>query len=286
MKVITSSIHADSINFVEKAEPQAVISFDAHPDLGHWNNLEVAKSVVKLEIPQKIKSSLFRTSIQVLLRIALPQSLIISVVPEACVITDFNWNLLLKSLAYITTKRERFTKKVAISDWRRKLSKLSIKGYMSPPKTLDALLSFTRNKSLALDIDADYLFELTKSCFTPAAFSDTPIYITGMPQDNLGSVKEILGFISLAKPKLVTISEIRSENLNSNNIDVTNFLNSLRNLGYVIEDGMLYSNEEVKELKKIKADFDSHYISTAKSGSSHEFFKAYLEFFESIRRAQ
>lgn len=278
MKVVISSIHSDSINLIEKAAPQTVISFDAHPDLGHWNNLEIVRSIVKLEIPQEMKSALFRTSIQVLLRIALPQCLVISVVPEACVITDFNWNLFLKAIAGIPTRRKRFTKKVAILDWRRKLATLSIKGYMCPPRTLKPLLPFTENKSFTMDIDADYLFELTKTCFTPAGFSDTPIPVDSMPQDNLGSIKEILDFISLAKPKLVTISEIRSKPLNSNR-DVLNFLKSLKNLGYNIEEGILYSNEEVADLKKIKADFESFYTKTAKSGSREEFFKAHLNFF-------
>jgi len=59
MKVVMNSIHADSVNFIEKAKPQTLISVDAHPDLGHWNNLEIVKSIVKLKIPQKIKSPLF-----------------------------------------------------------------------------------------------------------------------------------------------------------------------------------------------------------------------------------
>ena len=280
MKVVISSIHPDSINFIEKAKPQKLISFDAHPDLGHWSNLEIVRSIAKLKIPQKVKSALFRTSIQVLLRIALPQSPIVSVVPEACVITDFNWVLTQRVLAGIGTKRKKFTQKIAISDWRKKLAKLSIKGYTCPPNSLKSLLPFTKGTSLALDIDADYLFELTRSCYTPAGFSDMPIPITGMPQDNLGSIRDILGFISLVRPKLITISEIRSGPLNSNNRDVVNFLNSLRTLGYVIEDGVLHSDDEVKDLKKIKADFDSFYISRAKSGSSHEFLKAYLDFFK------
>lgn len=205
MKAIVSSIHSDSIGFIENAKPQIVLSFDAHPDLGHWNNLEIVRSVVKLKIPQKIKSALFRTSVQVLLRIALPQSLIISVVPEACVISDFNWNFTLKAFAGIDTRRKRFTKTVAISDWRKKLANLSINGYTCPPKPLRSLISFTKNRSSVFDMDVDYLFELTKSCYTPAGFSDAPIPMTGMPQDNLGSVEDIVGFVSLVKPKLVTV---------------------------------------------------------------------------------
>ena len=281
-KAVISSIHSDSVNFIEKAKPQKVVSFDAHPDLGHWNNLETVRSIVKLKIPQKIKSALFRTSIQVLLRIALPQSPIVSVVPEACVITDFNWILTQRVLAGIGTKRKKFSKKIAISDWRKKLAKLSIKGYTCPPNTLKSLLPFTKGTSLALDIDADYLFELTRSCYTPAGFSDMPIPITGMPRDNLGSIKDVLSFVSSAKPKLITISEIRSGPLKSNNLDVMNFLNSLRNLGYVIEEGVLYSDDEVKELKKIKADFESFYINRAKLEPSYEFSQAYLDFFRHI----
>ena len=92
--IIVNSIYSDSIGFIEELEPEIVISFDAHPDLGHWNNRQVVTSILSLDIPQKIKSALFRTSIQVLLRVMLPESKIISVVPEACVITDFNWQIL------------------------------------------------------------------------------------------------------------------------------------------------------------------------------------------------
>ena len=127
MKAIINSIHSDSVPFIADVMPEMIVSFDAHPDLGHWDNVETVKSILKLKIPQKIKSSLFRTSIQVLLRVLNPNSEIISVVPEACIITDYNWNFLLKSFTRTQPKRRRFTKQVAISDWRRKLTKLSIK---------------------------------------------------------------------------------------------------------------------------------------------------------------
>lgn len=281
-KVIVNSLHSDSIGFIKKSRPQTVVSFDAHPDLGHWNHLEVVKSVIELKIPQRVKSALFRTSIQVLLRIALPQSSIVSVVPEACVITDFNWRLTLNAIAGVARPRvKRFTKEVAISDWKEKLASLLIKGYTSPPNRLQFLLPSVKNGPLALDIDADYLFELTRSCYTPAAFSDAPIYVDGYPRDNLGAISDILSFISLAKPELVTISEIRSEHLKSN-VDVKGFLDSLRTLSFIIEDGVFYDDDEVKELWRTKANFDKFYRSKTTSSSSNDFFKAYLDFFSYI----
>jgi len=195
MKAIINSIHSDSIPFIGEYMPKMIISFDAHPDLGHWDNVETVRSILKLKIPQKMKSSFFRTSIQTLLTVLMPRSEILSVVPEACVVTDYNWNLFLKAFAGIKSKRRRFTKQVAVSDWRRKLSKLSIKGHMCPPDNLEPLLHLIRDRSLAVDIDADYIFELTESCNTPAGFSDIPIPITGMPKDNLGSIIEVLNFI-------------------------------------------------------------------------------------------
>lgn len=278
MKAIINSIHSDSVPFMVEFMPKMIISFDAHPDLGHWDNVETVKSILKLKIPQKIKSSFFRTSIQVLLRVFNPSSEIISVVPEACIITEYNWNFFLKAFTGTKSKRRRFTKQVAISDWRRKLAKLSIKGYMSPPNDLEYLLPLIKGRSLAVDIDADYIFELTKICNTPAGFSDTPIPVKGMPENNLGSINDVLNFISLSKPELVTISEISYQALKLNNI-VHNFFNTLKKIGYTIEEGILYNKKEYKDVMKIKGDFDSYYMKKAESGSSNEFYQSYIDYY-------
>ena len=281
MKAIINSLHSDSIPFIGEYRPEMIISLDAHPDLGHWNNVETVRSILKLRIPQKMKSSFFRTSIQTLLTVLIPRSEILSVVPEACVITEYNWNFFLKAFAGIKSKRRRFTKQVAISDWRRKLAKLSIKGYMSPPDNLEPLLHLIGNKSLAVDIDADYIFELTRSCNTPAGFSDTPIPITGMPQDNLGSIIEVLNFLSLSKPMLVTISELSYQAIKSNDI-FHNFCNSLKKMGYNIEEGVLYSEEDFRDVMRIKANFDSFTMKNAESKSSNDFYKSYIAFLKNI----
>jgi len=279
--VIINSIHSDSVRFIRDAKPGIVISFDAHPDLGHWSNPEVVDSIFKLEIPQRIKSALLRTSIQVSLRVVLPESEIISVVPEACVITDFNWNIFLRSFSGNKSEVE-FTKSRAIFEWKKKLNNLSIIGHLSPPNTLGLLLERIKGKTVVIDIDADYLFELTQECHTPAGFSDLPVPVYGMPQDNLGSEKSILGFIAKVKPELITLSEITSKALGSAYSNSNRFILSLENSNYSICKGIIYKDGEFDELAKIKGGFDSFYIKQSKLKIYKDFLEPYLDFFESI----
>ena len=76
---------------------------------------------LKMEVTLRSKGGLFRASTQALLRASLPQARIFSVVPEACVITDFNWGLLQDVMSGIGTQRQTFTKCIAISTWKKKL---------------------------------------------------------------------------------------------------------------------------------------------------------------------
>jgi hypothetical protein len=278
-RVVINSLHSDSINYVKKANPETVISFDAHPDLGHWKNIEVVKSIMELEIPEKAKSGLFRASTQALLRASLPQARIVSVVPEACVITDFNWRLLQDGMSGIGTKRQTFTKYMAISTWKKKLARLSIEGRTVPPTSIVSLLPIAKGNPLVFDIDADYLYELTDYCQTSAGFSDTPVPTYGMPRDNLGSIQDVQRIISLAKPELVTLSEITYKCLKSKNRQWSHFLAQLERIGYDVEWGSIYTDVESKEILSINGDFWKFYSHRTNSKEPDDLLKAYLDFF-------
>jgi len=281
-RVIINSLHSDSINYVKKVNPETVISFDAHPDLGHWKNIEVVKSIMELEIPEKAKSGLFRASTQALLRASLPQARIFSVVPEACVITDFNWGLLQDVMSGIGTQRQTFTKCIAISTWKKKLARLSIEGCMIPPITAESLLPITKGQALVFDIDLDYLFELTNNCHNPVGFMDTPVPTYGSPQDNLGSTQDVLRIISAAKPELVTLSEITYKCLKSKNTHWSSFIRQLKKLGYGIEDGTIHTDTETRQILGINGDFNKFYTHRVNCEGTDDFLKAYIDFFNSL----
>ena len=281
-KAIINSLHSDSIRYIRKAFPETVISFDAHPDLGHWKNIGVVKSILQLKISEKVKTGLFRGSVQALLRATLPRARIYSVVPEACVITDFNWDLLQNSLMGGNAERKRFTKHLAISTWKEKLATLKIEGCTIPPNNIESLLPKAKGNSLVFDIDVDYIFELTDECHTPAGFMDTPVPTYGMPKDNLGSITNVLGIINAAKPDLVTLSEITNKCLKSKNKNWSQLKGQLKRLGYDVKDGIVYSDSEVKQVLGINGDFFNFYSKRNNLEGPEDFLRAYKEFFDGL----
>jgi hypothetical protein len=281
-KVVISSLHSDSIRYLRKINPETVISFDAHPDLGHWNNVSIVKSILELQIREKVKSGLFRASIQALLRVCLPQARIFSVVPEACVITDFNWDLFLNGLMGGRPRRQTFTKHLAISTWKQKLATLMIEGCMIPPSPIKSLLPVAKGDPLVFDIDVDYLFELTKECQNPAGFTDAPVPIYGTPRGNLGSASDVLRVIADARPDLITLSEITFKCLESSNKNWSHFLSQLKKLDYDIENGIVYSDAESRQVLRVSGDFSEFYTHRTNCKGQADFLQAYLEFFESL----
>src|SRR5271157_399676 len=280
-KAVISSLHSDSIRYVRRMSPETVVSFDAHPDLGHWKNVGVVKSILELKIREKVKSGLFRASIQALLRVSLPQARIFSVVPEACVITDFNSGLFYNSLMGGSTK-QTFTRHFAISSWKEKLATLRIEGCAIPPGSIESLLLVAKGSPLVFDIDIDYLFELTKECQNPAWFSDLPVPTYGTPKENLGSISGVLSIITAAKPDLVTLSEITFKCLESGNRNWSDFLSQLKKLGYNIKEGIVYSDAASKQLLRISGDFEKFYTHKTNCEGTTDFLQAYLEFFEAF----
>jgi len=279
--VVINSVHTDSVSCIKRVCPQTIITFDAHPDFFHWKNLDTIAAVSQLPIPEKVKTSLFRASIMALLRASFPQSQLISVVPEACIITNFNWELQQKSWLGINTRRKRYRKGDAISWWNERLRTLSIEGVTVPPKPVESLISIAEGKPLVFDIDADYLFELTRECHTPAAFTDVPIPVDGMPQENMGSTRDILQLISLEKPELVTLSELTYCCIEARNEHLMHFLDSLEKIGYKIEKGTFYNDDAFREILEIKSSFDNYCYHRPYSEAADDFLRAYLDFFES-----
>lgn len=127
------------------------------------------------------------------------------------------------------------------------LQELNIDTFVSPPENLKKLVREVKGKSVAVDLDVDYLEDFQEDCYTcaPRVFPEAGLHI---PEHalKLGSMWQFLKFIKRVKPQLITISELKRGSFNKPTPSL--LFRKLKDLRYKIETGNLLTDEEATKL--------------------------------------
>lgn len=131
---------------------------------------------------------------------------------------------------------------------------LGIELYLSPPYNLKKLLSMLKDADEPLiDIDVDYFHEFQNECYSPLANAEL---------SDLGATEPVLRLIRKSRPRLITISEAKLSAINNTRSNVSVFLETLKRMGYAIEERLLQSDEQAEKAMATYAEYYSRVVQT------------------------
>jgi len=284
---VVNSFHSSSVKQIYEYLPDLIVCLDSHPDT-HLFGLTDKLMKVAHKMPSRLRNAVLRPSAHALMRRMMPDVKIFLVMPEICLryqaVADVDLirrtlNLIGRDMKDDPNRTERYVElnKMMVS----KLLRMIL--YLSPPQTLKKLAYDVRQQEAVVDLDADYMLEFQGECYTMApavASRESP----ELPK--LGTVERVLKFIKLAKPKLVTVSEMTLKSLRDSKSSTAQLLKRLQAMGYRVEYGdMVSSDEEAHQLINRTEDFMNTKLIKIVADHGEEGFGHLDEFEQKIAKA-
>jgi hypothetical protein len=228
MKAIVNSIHSQVASTIEGLPEDfaSALSLDSHLDVSLGGDYGV--------YPDALRTIAERTSAHSSIRASLrgKGGDLIVAIPE---------RMLTRHAAEIelslprSLRVDEMSESVALVVTFLKAS-MGIEVYPSPPRRLADLAPRLRARgSWLLDVDVDCMAEMQGECYTQ---------IRGVGPGVLMSSKSVIGFIRSSKPEVITISEAMVRAVRDKESHFSQFLESIRGLGYAIEEEGVYDSDE------------------------------------------
>ena len=171
-KVIVSSFHSSSVDYIEDHDPDVIISLDSHPDTFLFGLTGKLMEVAE-RMPKKLRDAVLRPSTHALMRRRMPDAEIFFVTPLTCLISNtlglyqradkiLGYHEIIDESVEITPRHATEIQKLFIE------KVLKMKLYTSPPNSLKKLVDEVRGQSVVIDIDVDYMADGQGECYTMA----------------------------------------------------------------------------------------------------------------------
>jgi hypothetical protein len=239
-KVVVNSFHSQAVEFILEYEPFELVCLDGHMDTaglgGSMGDRELLGS-------DELFYIYHRASTHTLLAKSLVPNLcgVTLVVPEKGYTTHLvhmyeQTETVVPSEQPLTIV-EKARRAQPVCD--QFLSMLGIQMLLSPPSNLLSIRKRFGGEGCALDIDVDYIHEFQSECYTP---------LRGAELGDLGFLERVIMLVKKTRPEFITVSEARIASIKSDYSVFSAFINKLKALGYSIELGKLFNNDEEAEL--------------------------------------
>lgn len=252
-----NSFHSSSIEYIDEHLPDTVVSFDAHLDTFFFGMTNKLLDAID-DMPKKLRDAILRPSTHAMMRRIMPDTEIVLVIPWSSVWSN-SVGKFKKALKAAGLEEGDSAPKDAVKYqimFIKKILKMDL--YTSPPANLKALAEGVKARSLVIDVDVDYMTEFQGECYTLAP----RLEIEDTEATKLSSIDKVIKFIRLAKPELITISEIKLETLRKTNSAAERFLRRLMAVRYKVEYGdLVSSDDEAYTLIKAHEDFVDNKLS-------------------------
>ena len=246
-----NSFHSSSINYISEYFPDTVVSLDSHLDTFFFGMTTKLLNAID-KMPSKIKDAILRPSAHALIRRIMPDIEIFLAIPWSSIWSD-SVGKYGHALKVFGLEEGNSSAKDAVKFQKMFIKKiLKMELCISPPTNLKVLADNVKTRNLVIDIDVDYMTEFQGECYTPAPrleIEDTEV-------TKLSSIDKVIKFIRLAKPELITVSEMKLESLRKTNSAADRFLKRIKAIRYKVEYGNLVSSDnEAYSLIKAHKDF-------------------------------